>query len=133
MLLVDKLQDASKGKNIDEEWIVDRLYKEAVNSKSRGMERLEAIKILARINGVETERHDPKFVSANVNFNQFTIQDQRRNAVPTLGVLKATIELLKQRDMLPQPDDGEITEADFTEVDDESEPEAESGREAVSA
>lgn len=99
-LLIDKIQEECANLNIDESWIVKHLYDEAVNVKNRGIERIEAVKILARLNSIETERQDPRFVTNNnfLGVQQLNIQDQRRKAVPALSAIRATIDLLKDRE-----------------------------------
>ncbi len=98
-MLLERLREKCEELNIDEDFIIRRLHKESTNDKNRGMERIEAVKILARINGIETERQDQRFIQNNnyLGVQQFTIQDQRRKSVPPLMKLKATVELLRQR------------------------------------
>lgn len=107
-MLLDRLREKCEELNIDEDFIIRRLHKEAINDKNRGMERISAVQILARINGIETEKQDPRFVQNNnyLGVQQYTIQDQRRQAVPALSKLKATVELLRSRGM----DDNELVE-----------------------
>ena len=100
MMLIDKLQEECANLGIDEGWVIKHLYDEATRDKNRGIERIEAIKILARLNSIETERQDPRFVTNNnfLGVQQLNIQDQRRKAVPALSAIKATIDLLKDRE-----------------------------------
>ena len=99
-MLLDKLQDECRKLNIDESFIIERLHDEATNAKNRGIERIEAVKILARLNSIETERQDQRFVTNNnfLGIQQMNIQDQRRKTVPAIAVLKATVKLLRDRD-----------------------------------
>ena len=53
MITQEKLQEQCERYKIDDKWVISRLYEEARNDKNKGFERLEAIKILARIMGVE--------------------------------------------------------------------------------
>jgi len=101
VMLLSTIQEECKNKGIDETWVVDRLISEADNQKNRGIERIEAVKIIARLNGIEPERQDPRFVQNN-NYlgvqNNLSLQDQRRQSVPVLETLRATVELLRSRD-----------------------------------
>lgn len=108
----DKLIGLLDDKNIDADWIVTRLIREADHMRGRGADRLEAIKILARIKGQELEKptgtqtvmHQPLFQQ----FNQAnTIQDQRRK-----GYLESRKEIAENIDGLGLPtlDDVSIEE-----------------------
>jgi len=81
LLVLTKLRERMKAMAVDENYIVDKLKKEVDNSKNRGADRIEAIKILARIGGVEigglnTVNNKPPAIFAQ--FNTLTIQDKRR-------------------------------------------------------
>lgn len=83
LIVLTKLQEKMVSMGIDENYIVEKLKKEVDNTHNRGADRLEAIKILARIGGVEvgglnTAQNKPPALFAQFNFN--TIQDQRRNS-----------------------------------------------------
>lgn len=98
MLIIDKMQDTMKESGIDEKYIVSKLKKEVDSNKNRGADRIEAIKLLARIGGVEIggmntlpQKNTPLFAQ----FNTFTIQDHRRNMIdiPNRRELEKVIEI----------------------------------------
>lgn len=83
LIVLNKLQEKMDAMGIDESYIIEKLKKEADNVRNRGADRLEAIKILARIGGVEvgglnTAQNKPPALFAQFNIN--TIQDQRRSS-----------------------------------------------------
>jgi len=91
LLALSKMQDKMTLHGINEEWIVNHLIEEADRERNRGVERLEAIKILARIGGQEIDKpamnalpqgKTPLFLQFN-NYEAdkpLTIQDKRRNS-----------------------------------------------------
>jgi len=84
MITQEKLQEQCERYKIDDKWVISRLYDEARNDKNKGFERLEAIKILARIMGVEIGSPMPTNTNSQplfANINVLSIQDQRRQQV----------------------------------------------------
>lgn len=88
MLVLKELQKHLFEKDITEEWIIKQLKEEATKPKNRGADRLEAIKMLARIGGVEIggigqapRGQTPLFQQFNIQ----TIQDQRREEIDIPG------------------------------------------------
>lgn len=83
MITTERLQEVCTKKSIDEDWIIKRLIREADNDRNKGFERLEAVKIIARVMGVEIATpvlqghlgQQPLFGNVNI----LSIQDQRRN------------------------------------------------------
>lgn len=96
LLVLEKLQDKMKVLDIDENWIVSKLKKEAENPKNRGADRLTAITMLGRIGGVEmgsSANKSGKPTALFAQFNNFTIQDKRRQqSLPTRKVLEEIID-----------------------------------------
>lgn len=97
LMLINKLKEHMCALNITEKWVIERLIREADNLKGRGADRLEAIKILARIGGVEvgspgTAGPRPLALFQQNNYGE-TIQDIRRRELPTQQTLAKMIEL----------------------------------------
>ena len=94
VLTLDRIKEKLQDKGVNEEWLVARLLREADNMRGRGSDRLEAIKILSRAEGIELEKKTqsqslermPIFQQINMG----TVQNQRRlmAEVPTLDELK---------------------------------------------
>ena len=81
MLVLSKMQEIGRDMGVDEGYLVNRLIREADNLKGRGSDRLEALKILSRMMGVELDRKETKEISGKAVFNQLnvgTIQDLRK-------------------------------------------------------
>lgn len=81
-MLRDKLKEMSESRNIDADWFIDKIMAEANNPKSRGAERLEAIRMLGRMQGVELDKGSVPAINMSnplFNFNTPSIQDRRRN------------------------------------------------------
>lgn len=98
-MLLEKLQTKLAAHGVDEEFIVKQLKDEATNPRNRGADRIEAVKVLARIGGVEvggmttTKQAMPLF--GNVQHN-ITIQDKRRTElshIDTISIAMAECEI----------------------------------------
>ena len=82
MITAQRLCEVCKERDINEDWIIDKLISEADNARNKGFERIEAIKVLARIAGREigmpvvVQNQGPQPLFGNVNI--LTVQDQRR-------------------------------------------------------
>lgn len=97
MITTERLQEQCREHGLDENWIVNRLVREADDMRNKGFERLEAVKILARVMGVEIggqvlgpQRSQPLF--GNVNY--FSIQDRRRGERQIQKALKSAIDVV---------------------------------------
>lgn len=94
MLVKERLDEMLDKYNVDADFIISKLVREADNMRGRGTDRIEAIKILARIHGVELEkqaaRGDNGPAPLFMQFNTLNIQDQRRQ-VPTSSELEKNI------------------------------------------
>ena len=100
-------------KQINEEWIIDKLKKEAENPRNRGADRLTAITMLGRIGGIEmgvATTNKSKSPALFAQFNNYTIQDKRRkNAQDTID-LPTRKDLESAIEVLPEIEDAEIIE-----------------------
>ena len=94
MLVKDKIEDMLGKFNVDAEFIISKLVREADHMRGRGTDRIEAIKCLARLQGVELEKQtraaDTGPTPLFMQFNTLSIQDQRRQ-LPTAAELGSQI------------------------------------------
>lgn len=96
MITTERLQEVCVANDIDENWIVTRLIREADNDRNKGFERLEAIKIIARVMGTEIaqpaiqlpQTQQPLFGNVNI----LSIQEQRRNERKMQSALKDMVK-----------------------------------------
>lgn len=96
-MLKDKLKEIAENKGIDAEWIIDRVVSEADNPKNKGAERLEALKMLGRMQGVELDKGAVPAVQMNqplFNFTSNNIQEQRRNQLDESKEIKLDLKKL---------------------------------------
>jgi len=101
MIIKEKLVDMGIQLGIDPEWIVSRLIREADNMRGRGADRIEAVKVLSRMMGMELEKatYNPAVHLNNplfAQFNQGTIQDQRRNSVEQIESRATLMNILDE-------------------------------------
>ena len=99
MITAERLRVKCEEKNIDEDWIIGRLIREADSFKNKGFERLDAIKILARIMGSEIGGQLPQQKGQVPLFGQvniMTIQDKRRSDQNLQGVLSQAVAIAKE-------------------------------------
>lgn len=118
LIVLKDLQERMKSTFINAEWIIDKLKEEAENPKNRGADRIEAIKILCRVGGVEvgglnTIQNKPTPLFAQ--YNNFTIQDQRRAAtqqvevqLPSQSALASALSLVPEHDFEELPEAGPL-------------------------
>lgn len=107
MIVKDRLNEIAEDHGIDADWIIGKLKKEAENMRSRGADRIEAIKLLARTRGAELERQTHQVTMNQPLFQQInggTIQEQRRIQKPPSrkelkGILDATgVSIMEDRE-----------------------------------
>lgn len=86
MIIKDRIEEMLGNYKVDADFIVSKLVREADNMRGRGTDRIEAIKILARMSGVELEKQAKSdnggMAPLFFQMNNFTIQEQRR-AIPS--------------------------------------------------
>lgn len=115
LLVLQLLQEHMNKKQINEEWIIDKLKKEAENPRNRGADRLIAITMLGRIGGIEmgvATTNKSKSPALFAQFNNYTIQDKRRkNAQDTID-LPTRKDLESAIEVLPEIEDAEIIECE---------------------
>ncbi|MFA7030359.1 MAG: hypothetical protein WC179_08800 [Candidatus Cloacimonadaceae bacterium] len=100
MCIQERIQRTLSDRGIDVEWVTDRLIREADLMKNRGADRIEAVKLLSRLSGVELEKQTGPTITMNQplfqQFNAGTIQNQRRQ-IPSKKELNQQIELAGTR------------------------------------
>ena len=115
LLVLQRLQEHMNKKQINEEWIIDKLKKEAENSRNRGADRLTAITMLGRIGGIEmgvATTNKRKAPALFAQFNNYTIQDQRRKKAQDTIDLPTRKDLESAIEVLPEIEDAEIIECE---------------------
>lgn len=114
MITHEELKGELEVNGIDPNWIITKLKAEVNNARNRGFERIEAVKILARIGGVEIgenkclapKQQQPLFAS----FNVVTVQQQRRLEIEEQRKLGQAIEYVAAEISSVKKDDKEEEE-----------------------
>ena len=118
LITQERLQEKLIESNVDETWIVSRLVREANNLKNRGFERIEAVKIIARVAGVEIGENkfvQPKQQPLFGSFNVVTIQEARRQERSLQHDLSTAIDYVSTEIVEPTAREEEVEAAPVSE------------------